>query len=634
MKKLLPIILTSSALLLSGCAGNIKLTDYSPDRQFPPTNPLPTKAEINAERARVVIFEPEIKSNKIATQAKLDNSIAQALDEHISATGTEIIDRSIAQTLKKELQLAEIKGLAEYTGPNIADYAITGKITEASLSEKFVPASQYQNDKGETFQSPASCKYSANFKSSLRLYKLPALHYLKTVVIEDVERMSKDAQGTKCSLASSEKNALFRAAANNAVEKFRVEFKNFFAPKGYILERRIKDDESIFKISKGSANGFNIDDTVKLYHLDTRPNPLTGEANASEDEMAIGTITNLISDNHAWVLVDDENAAGQIKLGDYARVFYEKSMFETAMGYADTAMAMTDGLSSGGRATQVGVPAGGAESGAVTSRVTGLPFQTSQVWEGTFYCNETTRPSKLRIKDVDAKGYETDLGFAHNVNAVLQFDTPEGITGAYKLHGKYYPESQRTTFSTGQWIKRPSGYGSVSLEGNVTSAGKYSGKVTNRNCGGFGYALARSSVITPVVTTPTVNAPATPVSGLPFQTSQVWDGTFYCNETTRPIKLRIKDVDGKGYQTDLGFAHNINAVFQYETTEGITGAYKVHGKYIPESQRMTFSIGQWIKRPAGHHRVGLEGTVTSAGNYSGKVPHRNCGGFETSLAKK
>jgi len=371
MKKIWPIIFTTgSALLLSGCLSNpVKLSDYSA-RQLIATDPLPTKQEIKADRARVVIFEPKINGNKVATKAKLDESVAVALDEHISETGTEIIDRSIAQTLKKELQLAEIKGKSEYTGPNIADYAITGKITEANLASKFVAASQWQNEKGETYNSPAKCKYTANVKASLRIYKLPALHYLKTIIIEDAERISKDPQGTKCALKQNDKNTLFREAANGAVKKTREEFQNFFAPKAYVLERRAKEDDSIFKISKGKANGFNPDDSVKLYHLDTSTNPLTGEANAHEYEIVTGTISNLAGDHHAWVLVEDKNAADQVKLGDYAKTFYEKGMFESAMNFVEDVAATADQYSGGG-ATKVNTPA--AAVGVPAGSGAGLP---------------------------------------------------------------------------------------------------------------------------------------------------------------------------------------------------------------------------------------------------------------------
>jgi len=496
MKKIWPIIFTTgSALLLSGCLSNpVKLSDYSA-RQLIPTDPLPTKEEIKADRARVVIFEPKINGNKVATKAKLDEGVAVALDEHISETGTEIIDRSIAQTLKKELQLAEIKGKSEYTGPNIADYAITGKITEANLDSKFVAASQWQNEKGETYNSPAHCKYTANVKASLRIYKLPALHYLKTIIIEDAERISKDPKGTKCALKQDDKNTLFREAANGAVKKTREEFQNFFAPKAYVLERRAKEDDSIFKISKGKANGFNPDDSVKLYHLDTSTNPLTGEANAHEYEIVTGTISNLAGDHHAWVLVEDKNAADQVKLGDYAKAFYEKGMFESAMNFVEDVAATADQYSGGG-ATKVNTPmAAVGVSGRTTSTITGVPFLASQVWEGSYYCNKVTRPLQVRIKDVDTKGYDTDLGLAHDVNAVFQFEhvSRDGnITGAFNLHGKYYPESQRMVFSPGRWIKRPSNYYTIGLEGKVTADGRFSGNIpNNRNCRGFETFLKR-----------------------------------------------------------------------------------------------------------------------------------------------
>ena len=69
------------------------------------------------------------------------------------------------------------------------------------------------------------------------------------------------------------------------------------------------------------------------------------------------------------------------------------------MGYADTAMAMTDGLSSGGSATQVGAPAGGSfvNSGA------GLPVSNGV--EETYQANWGTNAAGVKNRLGQDFGY-------------------------------------------------------------------------------------------------------------------------------------------------------------------------------------------------------------------------------------
>jgi len=321
MKKILLALCASSLLLLSGCGPlPIKMSDYSAAR-LQPTDPLPKITEGNS---KVVIFKPDVSGVKLAKQAKVGHSIATALEQYISVTGSEIVDREIAQKLKQEIQLAEMKGKSEYQGPNVADFAITGTIASANAGAKFSEASQWTDKNGEIHVTSAKCKYTAQVKANLRVYKLPALSFLKTISIDDSVSVTEDTRGSQCPQSQSSKEALVQQAASKAVKDARDEFQNFFAPKAYVLERRSSESGSIFKLSQGETAGFTYKSDVTFYHLENSRNPLTGKTSSEEYEITTGIVSNLMGGNHAWVLVEDTEKANHIKLGDYVKVVYEK----------------------------------------------------------------------------------------------------------------------------------------------------------------------------------------------------------------------------------------------------------------------------------------------------------------------
>lgn len=352
MKRILLILCASSTFLLSGCFGTfpIKITDYSGPRSMQPTDPLPTPEQIEIGKSKVVIFAPDESGLELASKAKVGHSIETALVQFISVTGSEIVDRGIPKKLKQELQLAEMKGSSSYEGPNVADYAITGKVSTVNAGAKFTEASQWTDNKGEVHYISAKCKYTAQVAANISIYKLPKLSFLKTISIDESASVSEDTRRNSCPQTNSSKEALVRQAASDAVEDAKEEFQNFFAPKSYVLERRVREKDSIFKLSKGATAGFAYKSDVTFYHLDKSYNALTKKTTIEEYEVTEGTVSNLIGDEHAWVLVEDAEKANQIMLGDYVKVVYDEGFFGSVWSLAKKAAASSAGdmMGSGG----------------------------------------------------------------------------------------------------------------------------------------------------------------------------------------------------------------------------------------------------------------------------------------------
>jgi len=323
-KKLLAVAITAS-LGLTGCMSTqVKMSEYSAV-SLQSADILPTKESLLGEKQKIVIFPADTKNSALASKSKTGMAIATNLETYLSEVGVEIVDRTVASKLKKELQLAEAKGKSKYEGPQVANFTITGNVSNASISSKFHEYSSTIID-GKLYETAAHCTFSTSVAANLKLYKLPGLAYSKTIPIKGSASLNSDTTNSRCPINKSTTYSLINKAAQDGVRTGRTEFQNYFAPKAYVLERKTKEGQSIFKISAGKNLGFVPESKITFYNLSVSKNPLTGVASTEEYSVVEGTVTaNLIGDDFAWILVDDENA-DKIKLGDYVKVTYDRSV--------------------------------------------------------------------------------------------------------------------------------------------------------------------------------------------------------------------------------------------------------------------------------------------------------------------
>lgn len=318
----------SAFALLSGCASTqINMADYHPvpmeKAEF-----MPSPAEVDGKRAKVVIFNPDSGGIRLAKSSRAAHTVAGTLEKYLNQAGVEIVDRSLASKLKKEIQLAEIKGNSDYTGPKVSDYSITGTISEANTSSSFSEQRQWQDKEGKWHVIPASCHFSANVSANLRIYKLPSLNYIKSIDVSGSASNSRQTRSSRCYLSPNAQNSLIRAAASNAIKAYRTPFQNFFAPKAYVEERRSGKKGDIFKLTQGSQFGFITGAKVTLYTKLKSINGLTGKVSLDDQPVATGIISNNVGPRYAWVKVEDKQAADKVRLGDFVKVKYQKSFFE------------------------------------------------------------------------------------------------------------------------------------------------------------------------------------------------------------------------------------------------------------------------------------------------------------------
>ena len=332
MYKYLSIVVASG--LITGCFGgnNIKDPMAFDKRPLVKASIMPTKAQLNGAKTRVIVFGIDDKDVSLARRAKLGAAISNKIETILADTGVELVDRNLAKKLQKEISLAELKGNSDYKGPEVADFSITGKIISTNFSQKYTAASSWVDTKKVVHRVPARCKYTVQLEGSLKVHALPALRMVDTITIKDIESQTQDLTGSSyyqyyrnksCpTYNSTQISSLASAAAIDAINSSKNNLKNNFSPRGYVTEYRAKEDKHIIKITIGKKAGVKEGQEVQILQSFTNEDQLTGRSNIEERVLVKGAVSNQVGNNYAWIVVDDPKKANRIRLGDTVKVRY------------------------------------------------------------------------------------------------------------------------------------------------------------------------------------------------------------------------------------------------------------------------------------------------------------------------
>ncbi len=306
---------------------------------------MPSKENLEGKAPKVVVFALDQNENEVATQTGLGESLANNVENVLGKNRLgEIVDRKAAIKLEKEIQLAEMKKTGSYKGPIVADYAISGAISNAGFTSKYSSGTSYYNPQSRQFVSiPPKYTYSADVAGNLKIYELPSLTVVQSIEFAGKKARSEAVQqeggvslgglqiGGKKVEGTKRDDNLVRKAGEDAISEIEVEIKNFFAKKGYILEKRVLDNKSIFKISLGSDDGLKQDDKFEIIGQYESQNPITNEIEVERKIIATGSVSDLIDPKTSWVVIDDAKKAEAIRLGDSLKIKYKKNRFASLL---------------------------------------------------------------------------------------------------------------------------------------------------------------------------------------------------------------------------------------------------------------------------------------------------------------
>lgn len=311
--------------ILAACTPAISnLGEYQPC-PIEPCSYMPTPEQLKSAKIKVVIFPLSEGDIDFAKQAKLGATMAGLLENQLAGGAVEIIDRNSAQKLQKEVMLAEMNKVGSYSGPAVADYAISGAIDDTTYGYEFHEAYTTTDKKGNVYHHSATFSYKATVTGKVKIYELPSLRIVKTITFSD--SATKSEKTKSASDYKRRDDNLVGKSGSDAIKSARVELQNFFSKKGYVLERRAKEKVTIYKISLGSDDGLKTGDTCQLFTINKTVNPITQEETPEDFLLGEGKISNIIANNYAWIVVDEDKLHSQIRLGDYVKAKYVKNLF-------------------------------------------------------------------------------------------------------------------------------------------------------------------------------------------------------------------------------------------------------------------------------------------------------------------
>jgi len=331
--------------MLASCAPTIKNFENYQKQFLTKSKFLPSEENLAGKPSKIVVFAFDENSNQTATQAVLGVSIANNIETILTKNRlAELVDRNAAAKLQKEIQLAEMNKTGSYKGPQIANYAISGAISNAGFTKKYSSGSTYFDPKSKNMVTiPPKFTYKTEVTGNIKIYELPSMAVVENIELKGNKTRVENVQqngglsfgglqvgGQQVSGADRD-DALVRAAGQDAVDEAVIDLKNALSQKGYILEKRILEDKTIFKISLGLSSGIEQGDKFEISGQYESENPITNKIEVERRVVASGVVADKIDPKSSWVLIDDAKKVDQIRLGDVVKMKYKKSKFSSVL---------------------------------------------------------------------------------------------------------------------------------------------------------------------------------------------------------------------------------------------------------------------------------------------------------------
>jgi hypothetical protein len=329
--------------LLSSCSNCISNFEKYQKQFAAKSTFMPSKEDLDGKLIKVVVFPLEENSIQIASQAQLGSSIADNVENILGAARiAQIVDRKGVAKLQKEVQLAEMKKTGAYKGPQVADYAISGTISNVTFNGDYSPSTiGYNPLSGQITNVPAKSNFVSTVTGNIKIYELPSMVVLQTIEFSAKRKVSENAQdqgglniagiikiGAKEVKIRDRDDGMVRRAGLEAVNDVQVEIKNALARRAYILEKRALGSKAIFKINLGSSDGIKDGAEFDVVGKYESQNEITNDTEIETRVIASGKVSSRIEPETAWIIINDKDQENQVRIGDVVKMKYKKGAFD------------------------------------------------------------------------------------------------------------------------------------------------------------------------------------------------------------------------------------------------------------------------------------------------------------------
>ena len=263
-KTILTIILFGGLIInLYGCGPKLPSIALSP--QYPIGALEDTVIKPTAGNLKIFLQQGSNPNVSSQSQQLFSTKVTQL----VTSSGSEVIDRSQAVRLQKEIELKLMSGdYKPYEGPSVADYVIISTITGTSSSSQYTKRSSYVSD-GKTIVSPAYCNYYGKADGQVEIRLLPTLERLGIVTVKGNNNIKIEGHSSRC----SDRNALSNAvvgAINGTLNKGEDNYMNlvkFVGSQGMVIGARKHDGKIYFETNLGRIHGAKKEAKVKIYQI-------------------------------------------------------------------------------------------------------------------------------------------------------------------------------------------------------------------------------------------------------------------------------------------------------------------------------------------------------------------------------
>jgi len=312
--------ITTLALALAGCMSSGPKVAETRVVNLPDAQVMPTPEQVKDPGYRIVVSPVRYASD---VPEELAEKVYGGMESLLLQAGNKVIDRSLANELRQELEVAESEGRFNTSGVVSADVAVLATVESANLTYSFTER-RVKNDDGERKVYPAHCDFAANSKIDVKAYFLPEMTPVGTWKFEGRDTSKSETNDDDCPISNAGARGLLTAATQDAVEGHMHELLTPLAPNFYVLERRDGDSGTLFRTNLGSSKGAKAGATVKLFKLEEIAATEYSAARVNRVQLGEGEIVEGVRGDMSYVYVSDKDVAQQIRRGHVVQLKHSK----------------------------------------------------------------------------------------------------------------------------------------------------------------------------------------------------------------------------------------------------------------------------------------------------------------------
>jgi len=179
INKLFNVIIAGSLTVMAIACGGVKESMLTM-----PKYSIPGKGGV-LETTNMKIFLQSGENRNISKS--LQANFRSSVEDVVTASGSEVVDRARAGKLIAELNLSSLdddSGFGSYNGPDIADYVIISTLKKSTVASSFHKSTSWTDKKGKTHTNPAYCSYSAKVGGTIDIRELPSLKRVNIINVD------------------------------------------------------------------------------------------------------------------------------------------------------------------------------------------------------------------------------------------------------------------------------------------------------------------------------------------------------------------------------------------------------------------------------------------------------------------